>query len=251
MASCAECGTLFPQKPSQQSRNKVWGSFCSDKCNSVFRSRITLGRGNPNSKGRNYDQDGYQLYTPAGKGTTKLHHYVTFEALGISKLPAGFHVHHRDCDVLNNDASNLQLISSSDHKWLHKEFGSATLWAIQHGKLDANEAASWSSDRRRAEALLFSNVNTQAALWKYAKEKGHSVMTPFISPKPIPVEFEVVEQLTTHEEPSNHSLGLYVQPGDRIAQACLVPAPMCVFEVVEQLAATERGAGGFGSSGRA
>lgn len=42
-----------------------------------------------------------------------------------------------------------------------------------------------------------------------------------------------------------------INPGDRIAEACLVPAPRCVFEVVEQLAATERGSGGFGSSGRA
>lgn len=40
-----------------------------------------------------------------------------------------------------------------------------------------------------------------------------------------------------------------INPGDRIAQACLVPVPQVVFEVVEQLSLTERGAGGFGSSG--
>ena len=40
-----------------------------------------------------------------------------------------------------------------------------------------------------------------------------------------------------------------INPGDRIAQACLVPVPRVVFEVVEQLSLTERGAGGFGSSG--
>ena len=40
-----------------------------------------------------------------------------------------------------------------------------------------------------------------------------------------------------------------INPGDRIAQACLVPVPQVVFEVVEQMSLTERGAGGFGSTG--
>jgi len=40
-----------------------------------------------------------------------------------------------------------------------------------------------------------------------------------------------------------------VQPGDRIAQLVIVPVVHVHFEVVEYFAATERGAGGFGSSG--
>lgn len=42
-----------------------------------------------------------------------------------------------------------------------------------------------------------------------------------------------------------------INPGDRIAQACLLPVPRVEFEVVEQLTLTERGAGGFGSTGQA
>ena len=42
---------------------------------------------------------------------------------------------------------------------------------------------------------------------------------------------------------------LKINIGDRVAQACLVPTPRVKFEVVEQLSLTERGAGGFGSSG--
>ena len=42
---------------------------------------------------------------------------------------------------------------------------------------------------------------------------------------------------------------LKINIGDRIAQACLVPVPRVEFEIVEQLSLTERGAGGFGSSG--
>ena len=42
---------------------------------------------------------------------------------------------------------------------------------------------------------------------------------------------------------------LRINPGDRVAQASLVPAPRVTFTVVEQLSLTARGAGGFGSTG--
>ena len=41
-----------------------------------------------------------------------------------------------------------------------------------------------------------------------------------------------------------------VQPGERIAQLIVVPVVQVDFEVVEDFAATSRGAGGFGHSGR-
>jgi dUTP pyrophosphatase len=40
-----------------------------------------------------------------------------------------------------------------------------------------------------------------------------------------------------------------IRPGDRIAQAMIIPVESCDFETVEQLQLTERGAGGFGSTG--
>jgi dUTP pyrophosphatase len=41
-----------------------------------------------------------------------------------------------------------------------------------------------------------------------------------------------------------------VEPGERIAQMVIVPVVQVRFEVVEEFDASERGAGGFGSSGR-
>lgn len=41
-----------------------------------------------------------------------------------------------------------------------------------------------------------------------------------------------------------------VQPLDRIAQLIVVPVAQVEFEVVEEFAASSRGAGGFGSTGR-
>jgi dUTP pyrophosphatase len=41
-----------------------------------------------------------------------------------------------------------------------------------------------------------------------------------------------------------------VQKGDRIAQLVVLPVPLAHFRTVEELPAAQRGAGGFGSSGR-
>jgi len=41
-----------------------------------------------------------------------------------------------------------------------------------------------------------------------------------------------------------------IQPGERIAQLVVVPVVQVAFEVVNEFASSERGAGGFGSSGR-
>ena len=41
-----------------------------------------------------------------------------------------------------------------------------------------------------------------------------------------------------------------VTPGERIAQAMLIPIPEFIIKEVDELSETERGAGGFGSSGK-
>jgi dUTP pyrophosphatase len=41
-----------------------------------------------------------------------------------------------------------------------------------------------------------------------------------------------------------------IQPGERIAQLVFVPVVQAEFSIVEEFAASERGAGGFGHSGR-
>lgn len=43
--------------------------------------------------------------------------------------------------------------------------------------------------------------------------------------------------------------GLFVSPGDRIAQALIVPFPKVEFDWADELSDTERGEGGFGSTG--
>ena len=61
---------------------------------------------------------------------------------------------------------------------------------------------------------------------------------------------EVMVKLTMDDLFTEHEPDQWIAPGDRIAQAMLVQVPRVEFEVVEQLTLTERGAGGFGSSGK-
>lgn len=51
-------------------------------------------------------------------------------------------------------------------------------------------------------------------------------------------------------DPAFNAPGTRIKPGDRIAQAMLVPVPRVEFEVAEQLTITERGANGLGSTGQ-
>lgn len=173
--TCPECGSAFYAKPFHLKRyGSKFGNFCSIKCLSAARSRQTAGSNNPNYKGRNVDSDGYRLHSPSvgarfSNRQMKLHQAVCFEILNIDKLPAGMHVHHRDCHTLNNEASNLAVLTVSDHKWLHKQFGNATLWAFCNGKIGLKELISWSDDPKRAERLLPLDVEKQALDTEFLK----------------------------------------------------------------------------------
>ena len=63
----------------------------------------------------------------AKKGFTKLHRDIWKEANG--EIPEGFIVHHKDGNTLNNDISNLGLISRSKHISLHN-----SLWSDERIK---------------------------------------------------------------------------------------------------------------------
>lgn len=58
-----------------------------------------------------------------GRKKTKniyVHHIIVCENLGLTEIPKGYCVHHCDGNKLNNDFSNLVLLSLGDHAALHK-----------------------------------------------------------------------------------------------------------------------------------
>ena len=54
----------------------------------------------------------------------------------------------------NNLPQNLVVLNNSDHRWLHKQFGSTGLWAFCNGKISLDEACSWSNNPELARRLL-------------------------------------------------------------------------------------------------
>lgn len=63
---------------------------------------------------------------------------------------------------------------------------------------------------------------------------------------------EVMVQLTQDERLDDAGYDMdysFIKPGDRIAQAMLVPIPRVELAEADDLTSTERGAGGFGSTG--
>lgn len=169
-ATCAHCGKQFHVKVSQLRRYpRTLGVFCSNVCLAEKKKTAYSGHKNPNYRGRTADSDGYLLHAPAasnlhtgGRGK-KLHIAVAEEVLGVRKIPAGLCVHHRDCDLNNNEPRNLVVLTRSDHKWLHKQYGVAVLWARHHGRVSIDELVSWSDDKPRAARLLPLNVTQQSA----------------------------------------------------------------------------------------
>lgn len=201
-ARCKECGIEFKRKASHAARNNAFGNFCGIPCLSAAKKRLYRGDANPNSNGRNMSHDGYRLFSPAaslglGLGKIKMHHAVAFQSFGITKLPAGLHVHHRDCDVLNNEPGNLQVMTSSDHKWLHHQYGVATLRAIMQGKIDIQDASLWSDDPLKAFGLLIADVTSQAVSYRYWLQKHGSVdLGAVASARPVRANFIEVDELS-------------------------------------------------------
>jgi len=164
---CDFCKTPFHMKQFQVKRYaRTIGIFCSTTCLSEAKRTAYEGSKNPNYKSKNVDSDGYRIVSPSARRTLghtmkRLHQVVACESLGIKTIPKGFHVHHRDCDPMNNRPQNLAVLSVSDHKWLHKQFGVAVLWAYSKGKISKDELCKWSDDIHRTVKLIDMNVTNQ------------------------------------------------------------------------------------------
>lgn len=162
---CDNCRKDFHKKESHKTKT----NFCSVKCMGEYRTKSNLGSNNPNFRNRMYDDDGYRLINSEKYGNKKLHHVIAYEILGISSIPKGYHIHHRDCNHLNNNSENLVLLSISEHRWLHAQFGNATLWAYMNNKISLENLCEWSNDREKALRLLSLSLKEQIGVFKSDK----------------------------------------------------------------------------------
>lgn len=160
--TCLNCGKGFNLKPSHKERR----TYCSKICQATHYSTRYRGIKNPNYKNALTDSDGYKIVECKTKGCVKEHIHVATTILNVDKIPKGYHVHHRDCDILNNNPDNLAILSISDHKWLHKNFGNTVLWAHYYGKISTATLSEWSRETDRAEKLLETKLINQIGVFK-------------------------------------------------------------------------------------
>lgn len=162
--ACNECGKPIFRK---NHRLKKHGNFfCNVACMALWKSKNSFGTNNPNFRNKMYDYDGYRIIHSEKIGRISVHKLVTFEILNINNIPKGHHIHHRDCNHLNNDPNNLVILTLSDHRWLHAQFGSAVLWAFCNNKIDLETLISWSNDKERAQKLLPLTIYNQIGVFK-------------------------------------------------------------------------------------
>lgn len=75
-----------------------------------------------------YLKNGYQFVKVLETKTNRkyrmpFHRYVWEECTG-EKIPFRYEIHHKDGNKLNNNISNLEMLSRAAHRKLHKEYKS-------------------------------------------------------------------------------------------------------------------------------
>ena len=138
--TCDFCGKKFHKKPSHIEKDKH--NYCSVECLAKHRKEIYQGINNPNSFcripiGNKKIHCGYYwVYLPQHPLATKSgyireHRLVAeqfllteenyIEISGQKYLSPEFEVHHKDLNKLNNDPSNLEVLTPSEHAKKHGE----------------------------------------------------------------------------------------------------------------------------------
>lgn len=147
--SCANCGKLVYKKPREQNKSKTGMLCCSYKCLGEIRKIIYKGKKNPNygnsgvhsplhKSEKRLNSQGYILMAldyehpfAIDKFWIREHRYLAEKYLmtdeqsitidGKKYLNPIYDVHHKDFNKTNNDLSNLQILTRSEHKKLHHE----------------------------------------------------------------------------------------------------------------------------------
>jgi hypothetical protein len=116
----------------------------------------------PNETHRRYFNPGS---SDRRRGVESLHREIFKRHKG--PIPAGFDVHHRDDDPLNNDPENLEAIHPDDHKAIHAEEGKWTgsFRLRRHLRGIARLAADWHASQ---EGILWHRAHARQA---YAKRQ--------------------------------------------------------------------------------
>lgn len=115
LKSCARCGAALVLKPSQAAR-----AYCSTACNATAKTKRASGRTH-NGRPVIINAQGYfTVYEPTHPAANKhngrvLEHRLIMEKVIGRYLLTDEHIDHIDQDKTNNDPSNLQVLSPTNH----------------------------------------------------------------------------------------------------------------------------------------
>ena len=131
--SCSDCG-----KPCGKVNKRSYCIKCFTKRNAEFRdySDVT-GENNHMWKGGKFMCKGYLMLSIKGRRVAE-HIYIIENEIG-RKLTKDECIHHIDMDKLNNDKSNLMLMTKSKHRKLHHAYELYTANLIKSGVITLNE----------------------------------------------------------------------------------------------------------------
>lgn len=122
--------------------------------------------------------DGYYRITSGKEGNCgKLLHDLIWEDENCKKVPEGHVVHHIDLNPLNNDISNLELMSRADHARLHHT-GKTGYWKDKTRPLETRQKIS-EANKGRNHHNFNSCIKINKRIDKNCKQGYHWKARPY------------------------------------------------------------------------
>lgn len=194
---CPICGKEFNVKKSSEHRRKC----CSKECLSLYKKESTKGIKNSNSSIRKILE--YNLKTTGIRsiqcslekiGHVKIAKFV----LNVSRIPKGYHVHHKDANHLNNNISNLVVLPSEVHMLIHRIFGNILINALHTNKISKDLFFSMCNEDQKKfySQIIDLNITHQAVV-----KQGELLGSHEDDNQQLSIYRNIYESSTTNERP--------------------------------------------------
>ena len=125
--------------------------------------------------------------TNKGRRNAKQLHKAVWEYYNGREVPEGYHVHHKDFNCYNNDISNLEILTVSEHLSLHgkENFKKNKEQTLKHLEKIRDKASEWHKSEEGMEWHKEHVKNSLAKSWAYREEKiCEQCKKPFIAKTP-------------------------------------------------------------------
>lgn len=187
---CPICNIEFQVKQSHSNRRIC----CSIECSNKYRSIYKVGENNSNYKTITKIENGikhsdYSRYKEP-------YHKIVKDWFNLKTSIKGYDIHHRDCNPLNNELTNLVLLPRSAHMLLHRYLGNILLSAYGKGLLTKETLFSYCTEEQITflKEVIDLNITHQAVV-----KQGELLENPEVDNQQPSVYRNIYEGSTTNE----------------------------------------------------